>query len=576
MPLTSIFAKKVLAKPKFSKTRFFLFFLFSFHILISMILPNAASGGTLEVVFEESPDSRVVGYNLYYGLSPDFESCLDLEEQTRFRIANLKEGTTYFLSVKGYDKYDNESDFSNVIEYCIPVLKTDSDEDDLCPSDPNKSEPGICGCGVLDEDSDGDGVADCQDYYPMDPAKSEPAEEEVPTHEEISYRLVFDESLDERVVGYNVYYGLTRKMENRINLGRDTNYVFADLREGNTYYFAASGYDKNGNESVLSEIIHFEVPLNGSEDENVVCGKFDGVEEMNGAVSSFSEQGEGDSEYWDDGTYEEKGDMQSSSDHFMEAGEVLVDHNWASVFFDRCFKNSVVVAANVASFQDPDAAIVRIRDVDNCGFDIRIQEWDCQDGFHGLELVSYIAMEEGAYLLPGDIAVEAGFFEADNYWSSTNFESSFDSVPVVVTSIISDNDPSAVSGRLICSDRDFFEYHLQGVEDDFLDSRLPETVSYIAWMPSAGVCGSLAFEVGTTAEKVASDYCYIPCFNSFSEAPLIFADIIRDAEGGGAANLRQRNRTYQGVELQVSSGVCDDIQKARSEQSIGYILLQID
>lgn len=40
---------------------------------------------------------------------------------------------------------------------------------DLCPDDPDKDDPGICGCGVPDFDSDGDGVADCLDECPDDP-----------------------------------------------------------------------------------------------------------------------------------------------------------------------------------------------------------------------------------------------------------------------------------------------------------------------------------------------------------------------------------------------------------------------
>ena len=28
----------------------------------------------------------------------------------------------------------------------------------ICPADPYKTDPGACGCGVADNDSDGDGV----------------------------------------------------------------------------------------------------------------------------------------------------------------------------------------------------------------------------------------------------------------------------------------------------------------------------------------------------------------------------------------------------------------------------------
>jgi hypothetical protein len=45
---------------------------------------------------------------------------------------------------------------------------------DNCPLDPAKTEPGVCGCGTPDVDSDGDGVLDCIDNCPSDGAKVDP------------------------------------------------------------------------------------------------------------------------------------------------------------------------------------------------------------------------------------------------------------------------------------------------------------------------------------------------------------------------------------------------------------------
>ncbi|MEM6317024.1 MAG: T9SS type A sorting domain-containing protein [Bacteroidota bacterium] len=48
------------------------------------------------------------------------------------------------------------------------------DSNDACPNDPNKVNPGICGCGVADQDSDNDGTPDCNDKCPNDPNKTAP------------------------------------------------------------------------------------------------------------------------------------------------------------------------------------------------------------------------------------------------------------------------------------------------------------------------------------------------------------------------------------------------------------------
>jgi hypothetical protein len=45
---------------------------------------------------------------------------------------------------------------------------------DGCPSDPAKTEPGVCGCGTPDTDTDKDGTPNCTDSCPNDAAKVMP------------------------------------------------------------------------------------------------------------------------------------------------------------------------------------------------------------------------------------------------------------------------------------------------------------------------------------------------------------------------------------------------------------------
>jgi hypothetical protein len=63
----------------------------------------------------------------------------------------------------------------DTVRLIITTVDTDNDGTpdcvDNCPLDPNKINPGVCGCGVADTDTDGDGTPDCNDQCPSDPNK---------------------------------------------------------------------------------------------------------------------------------------------------------------------------------------------------------------------------------------------------------------------------------------------------------------------------------------------------------------------------------------------------------------------
>ena len=76
-------------------------------------------------------------------------------------VSNACGTITSTIGVLSFDTTDSDSDGT-------------SDCSDLCPSDPLKISPGICGCGNPDTDSDGDGSPNCIDQCPNDPLKIAP------------------------------------------------------------------------------------------------------------------------------------------------------------------------------------------------------------------------------------------------------------------------------------------------------------------------------------------------------------------------------------------------------------------
>jgi len=61
------------------------------------------------------------------------------------------------------------------VQFDVPNVDSDNDGtldcNDLCPDDPAKVEPGVCGCGVSDVDADGNGTPDCNDTNPTGPVR---------------------------------------------------------------------------------------------------------------------------------------------------------------------------------------------------------------------------------------------------------------------------------------------------------------------------------------------------------------------------------------------------------------------
>ncbi|MEO8066390.1 MAG: T9SS type A sorting domain-containing protein, partial [Flavobacteriales bacterium] len=80
--------------------------------------------------------------------------------------------TTWYADTDG----DMFGDPNSSLLACSQPVGYVANGNDLCVDDPLKQEPGQCGCGIPDADTDNDGTADCNDGCPNDPDKIAPGQ----------------------------------------------------------------------------------------------------------------------------------------------------------------------------------------------------------------------------------------------------------------------------------------------------------------------------------------------------------------------------------------------------------------
>jgi len=134
---------------------------------------NCVSDGVHDTPPTNGQDGCVANKKNSCGVYPNYENYMDYNSRCyRMWTKNQVDVMTYWLEDNSKAPYPRgrlhtQQNLVNV--GCASVV-------DNCPNDPNKLEPGDCGCGVADTDTDKDGTADCDDSCPNDPGKTKPGE----------------------------------------------------------------------------------------------------------------------------------------------------------------------------------------------------------------------------------------------------------------------------------------------------------------------------------------------------------------------------------------------------------------
>lgn len=259
---------------------------------------------------------------------------------------------------------------------------------------------------------------------------------------------------------------------------------------------------------------------------------------------------------------------------WIESGSVRVDHQWRLVPFNKQFKDPVVVTG-AFGLHDRSPAVLRIRNVSQKGFEIRVQEWDYLDGKHGVEAVNYLVMERGHHVLPNGTHIEAGSVKTDRtgQFETVSFSDKFLVSPVVLTSLNTETGADAVTTRVQNIIQDGFEvgmYKEEGSVDP--NQHAMESISFIAWEPSIGRLDKGYYEVSLAMEPVDHKFHRINWQHPFLHSPLVFVGM-QTAIDLDPANLRTAKSDQAGVSVMVSEEQSSDDEVSHSPESVGYIAL---
>ena len=256
-----------------------------------------------------------------------------------------------------------------------------------------------------------------------------------------------------------------------------------------------------------------------------------------------------------------------------EMGKARANHTWSTVNLRNSYENPVVITGG-ASFAGTNAATVRVRNRTANSFEVRIDEWECQDEWHLYEDIPYMVVEAGIHELPNGKILQAGNIEGvTQNWYTQSFDRSFEELPLVFGQCVTENEPEAVSvsfdERYVSQTQ--LRFRLKEQEQTG-GSHAPETVSWLAVEPgSFAENGTMSdFEAGNTGRQVNHDW-YTLNFGQTYDTSVVFIGGIGSEYGGDTKALRFRNLSNGSVQVFVEEETCRDTERQHTKEEVHYL-----
>lgn len=156
-----------------------------------------------------------------------------------------------------------------------------------------------------------------------------------------------------------------------------------------------------------------------------------------------------------------------------------INHQWTHFDFEAIKKPVVIAAAPGYKGRNP--GVMRVRNINNNGFEMQFQEWDYSDTVHVVEPVAYLALESGRYELSNGTVVEVGTFDqgGTGQWRKHSFSSSFPVKPVLFLTMQTYNGRQTATVRARNISVQGFESAIYE-QESFMDGHRVESIGFVA------------------------------------------------------------------------------------------------
>ncbi len=254
--------------------------------------------------------------------------------------------------------------------------------------------------------------------------------------------------------------------------------------------------------------------------------------------------------------------------HAGETGRLYLTQanagSWRTVKLKRAYADPIVIAAGL-SYEDAEPVTLQVRNVRPRSFQVKLTEWNYQNGKHGREIVSYMVAESGVHRLAGGERLVAGSVASVNRgWTPINYRHTFKRRPVVFTTVVSANDQSAVATRIKNVGRNGFRVHLH-TEQGNRGYRAPETVSWIAIEPGVNKGRR---EVGRV-KGVDHKWKRFNFKLTYNKTPIVLAQS-QLARNSDVALVRYDRLNRRGLAFKLQEEQSVDRETAHSREWVGY------